>query len=260
MLIVDDDPAVRMALRLVLDEHHDVLEAGDGAAALALVESDRVDVIVLDLVLPKVDGVQVLERVRARPRPIPVVVISGINTAWTAATAMRFGAIDYITKPFDDVQVLTAIAESLDTRQRRPGPGTSSGREPGILFVGVPAGVRATLSIILKEHCFFEAVTDVSAALARLSVVSPDAIVVQTSHETRRIHPEPVSRLRRAWPDAALVLLRRPVSIGALLHEIEAGVPRRAGRWPAFSDATRRTLDTSSTTTRTRPSSASGRR
>jgi 2-aminoadipate transaminase len=263
VLIVEDDAAVRMALHLVLDEDHDVVEASDGAAALALVKSGRVDVMVLDLLLPKADGFQVLQDVRALPRPVPVVVISGLDNSWTAASAMRLGAVDYITKPFDDVQVLTAIAESLDRRRRHEGPRTSSGHEGRILFVGIPVGVRATLSIMLKAHGLLEAVTDVSAALARLRVVRPDAIVVQISEETPRIHPEPVPRLRREFPDgliiavvagnerralatrrdAALALLRRPVSIGTLLHEIEALVPGQAGRWSTFSDVTRRTLD-----------------
>ena len=75
VLVVDDDPAVRLALRLVLDEHHDVVEAGDGGAALALLNAYRVDVIVLDLLLPKVDGFQVLQHLRTLPRRIPVVVI-----------------------------------------------------------------------------------------------------------------------------------------------------------------------------------------
>jgi DNA-binding NtrC family response regulator len=97
VLVVDDDAAVRSALRLVLDEHHDVVEASDGGAALALLNRDRVDVMTLDLLLPKIDGFQVLQRMRTLSRHIPVIVISGINTSWTAATAMRLGAAAYIT-------------------------------------------------------------------------------------------------------------------------------------------------------------------
>ena len=263
MLIVDDDEAVRIALRLVLDEHHDVLEAGDGRAALDLLGRHRVDVMVLDLLLPKTDGFEVLQRVRALAHHVPVIVISAINTSWTAATAMRLGAVDYITKPFDDAQVLTAVAESLETTRRREGHRASPARRPRILCVGVSLGVRATLSIVLGESCSVEAAADVAAALVRLKEGSPDAIIVEVSTETLRIHPEPVSRLRRHCPeghiiamvtgddrptaatrrDAALALLRRPVSIGALLHEIATVAPQQVDRWSAFGEATRRTLD-----------------
>jgi 2-aminoadipate transaminase len=241
VLIVDDDEAVRLALRLVLDEHHDVLEAGDGGAALDLVDRGRVDVVVLDLLLPKTDGFQVLQRLHGLPRRVPVVVLSALNTSWTAATAMRLGAVDYITKPFDDVQVLTAVAEGLDALRRDEAAGASPRRAWRVLCVGVPIGVRATLSVLLEGHGHVEAVPDVVAALARLDVTSPDAVVVDVSEETPRIHPEPISRLRRQFP-GELALLRRPGSVGALLGELAAGVGH-ADRWSRFSEVTRRTLD-----------------
>ena len=140
MLIVDDDEAVRMALRLVLDEDHDVLEAGDGRAALDLLAGHRVDVMVLDLLLPKTDGFEVLQRVRALSHQVPVIVISGINTSWTAATAMRLGVVDYITKPFDDAQVLSAIAESLDQTRRREGPAQRPCAEDASCALASPSG------------------------------------------------------------------------------------------------------------------------
>jgi DNA-binding transcriptional MocR family regulator/CheY-like chemotaxis protein len=242
VLIVDDDDAVRLALRLVLDEHHDVLEAGDGGTALALVDRGRVDVVVLDLLLPKTDGFQVLQHLRTLPRRVPVVVLSALNTSWTAATAMRLGAVDYITKPFDDVQVLTAVAEGLDALRRDEAAGAAPRRAWRVLCVGVPIGVRATLSALLEGHGHVEAVPDVAAALARLDVTSPDAIVADVSEETLRIHPEPISRLRRQFP-GELALLRRPGPVGALLRELVAGVAGHAHRWSRFSEVTRRTLD-----------------
>lgn len=261
MLIVDDDEAVRLALRLVLDEHHDVLEAGDGGAALDLLDRGGVDVVILDLLLPKTDGFQVLQHLRTRPGHVPVVVISALSTSWTAATAMRLGAVDYITKPFDDAQVLTAVAEGLEAGSRDDAPGPSPRRESRTLCVGVPIGIRATLSILLGTAWVVEAVADVPAALARLAATSPDAIVVDVREETGRADEAPLARLRAAFPhafivamvagddtrgvpgDADLTLLRRPVSIGALLREIGAGVAHRADRGAGLSEVTRRTLD-----------------
>lgn len=260
--MVDDDESVRAALRLILEDHHEVVEAEDGETALAFVRANRVDVMVLDLLLPRTDGFQVLEHVRALPRPIPVVVISGINTSWTAATAMRLGVVDYIAKPFDDAQLLAAVAESL-------GSGSPAGRDrapsarPLVLTVGMPLGLRATLSIVLADHCRVDGVADLAAALTHLKTVRPDVIVMHVTAETVSVHPDPVSRLRRDVPDrpiivvaaapemravasrrdAALVLLRKPVSVGTLLSHIEAGCPRRQSRLPRYGDLTRRILD-----------------
>jgi 2-aminoadipate transaminase len=242
VLIVDDDEAVRLALRLVLDEHHDVLEAGDGGTALDLVDGGRVDVVVLDLLLPKTDGFQVLQHLRTLPRRVPAVVLSALNTSWTAATAMRLGAVDYITKPFDDAQVLTAVAEGLEAARRDEAPGPSPRRASRVLCVGIPIGVRATLAILLEGHGHVDAVPDVAAALSRLDVTSPDAVVVDVSEESLRIHGEPISRLRRHFA-GALALLRRPGSVAALLGELAAGVAGDADRWSRFSEVTRRTLD-----------------
>jgi DNA-binding transcriptional MocR family regulator/CheY-like chemotaxis protein len=242
VLIVDDDEAVRLALRLVLDEHHDVLEAGDGGTALDLVDGGRVDVVVLDLLLPNTDGFEVLQHLRTLPRRVPVVVLSALNTSWTAATAMRLGAVDYITKPFDDAQVLTAVAEGLDAIRGDEASGAPARRASRVLCVGIPIGVRATLSILLEGHGHVDAAPDVSAALARLDVTRPDAVVVDVSEETLRTHGEPISRLRRHFA-GELALLRRPGSVGALLGELAASMAGHADRWSRFSEVTRRTLD-----------------
>ena len=263
VLIVDDDVSVRMALRLVLDDGHDVIEAGNGASALACLGRGQVDVMILDVLLPKMDGFQVLQKARTLDRPVPVIVISGINTSWTAATAMRLGAVDYLTKPFDDVQLLSAVAESLEPGERGRRPATAERqREPHVLLVALPVGMRATLALALDDRCRLEAAADLPAALTRLKHDQPDAIVLQVSEALRRIHPEPVSRLRREFPRGLIVavatddepvgsardagpvtLLRGSVPVSALLVEIEASFHQPTPRSPQLSDLTRRVVD-----------------
>jgi DNA-binding transcriptional MocR family regulator/CheY-like chemotaxis protein len=263
ILVVDDDATARHALRLALDQHHEVVEASDGETALALLEGHRADIIVLDLQWPTAGGLQVLEHARTRPRRIPVIVISGVKTPWTAATAMRLGAVHYLTKPFDDTQLLSAVADGLEFRDQRASHRKLPRRRPVTLFVGVPVGVRATLSVVFRELCRVEVVRDVPAAVTRLKAVSPDMIVIQMPEGTERVHLAPVSRLRREFPDGPIIaiaagdevrvtasdppgplaLLRKPVSVSALLHEIEASLPRRVARSPRLTGSMLRILD-----------------
>src|SRR5262249_53261068 len=141
-----------------------------------------VDVVVLDLLLPGADGFEVLERMRARPRPLGVVVISALGTSWPAATAMRLGAVDYLTKPFDDAQVLTAVAEGLAASPRQA-PHATPSRRPRLLCVGLPLGVRATLALLLGDACLVESAPDLAAALARVTADPPDAIAADRDQD-----------------------------------------------------------------------------
>src|SRR5262245_40714661 len=102
ILVVDDDPGVRECLRLILAGDYEVVDAADGAEALAMLEARRIDLVLLDLVMSGADGFEVLERRDRAANTVPIVVLSALNTAWSAATAMRLGAVDYVTKPFEE--------------------------------------------------------------------------------------------------------------------------------------------------------------
>src|SRR5436853_152517 len=106
ILVVDDDPGLRDSIHLILDDEYEVVEAVDGAQALSILESTRIDLVLLDLVMSRGDGFKVLERRRKAEKTVPIIVLSALNTAWTAATAMRLGALDYVTKPFDEEVLL----------------------------------------------------------------------------------------------------------------------------------------------------------
>src|SRR6267142_2273772 len=102
ILAVDDDDSVLEALHLILDERYRVIAARHGAAAISLALSQKPDLILLDLLMVGMDGFGVLEELRHRGVTAPIVIVSGLNTAWPAATALRSGATDYVTKPFDE--------------------------------------------------------------------------------------------------------------------------------------------------------------
>jgi CheY-like chemotaxis protein len=102
VLVVDDDPAIRQVLRLALSEHH-VLEASDGHRALAVLARADVDVVVLDVMMPQMDGITVLRRIRADEalRDLPVVMLTARGSEDDHARAFSAGADAYVTKPFE---------------------------------------------------------------------------------------------------------------------------------------------------------------
>src|SRR6266850_1202963 len=113
VLVVDDEPTERDGLaRLVGQWGYEVETAGSGEEALSLVESQRPAVVVTVLVLPEMDGLTLLEKLKETGRPPIVLLVTGQGTVETAVEAMRRGALDYLTKPVDTINC-AAIPETL---------------------------------------------------------------------------------------------------------------------------------------------------
>jgi two-component system KDP operon response regulator KdpE len=116
VLIVDDEPQILRALRINLQaRQYEVLTAVDGAQALRLARSDRPDLVVLDLGLPDLDGVEVIRRLREWS-PVPILVLSGRADSRDKVDALDAGADDYVTKPFS-VDELMARVRAVTRRQ-----------------------------------------------------------------------------------------------------------------------------------------------
>jgi two-component system nitrogen regulation response regulator NtrX len=119
-LIVDDDPHFRESLRELLElDGYVTLEAGDGKTALDMLDTESIDVLLLDLELPRIPGMAVLREVADRHLDIPVVIISGTGTIPEAVSTMRLGAFDYIEKPFNPDHTLRAIRNAIAQRARQ---------------------------------------------------------------------------------------------------------------------------------------------
>jgi DNA-binding NtrC family response regulator len=110
VLIVDDDLGVRESLRMVLKDQYEPLLVASGEEALAAIAEARPNVVLLDVLMPGLDGLEVLERIKAEDQQMPVVMLTATKTVKTAVTAMKLGAFDYVTKPFD-VEELRIIIE-----------------------------------------------------------------------------------------------------------------------------------------------------
>ena len=120
VLVVEDDPDLsRLMATHLASEEYDVARASEAAAALELVGAGCVDVVVLDLMLPRISGDGLLVRLREREgtRDLPVIVVSAKDAVWTRVDLLRLGADDYLTKPFD-LDELTARIEALLRRSR----------------------------------------------------------------------------------------------------------------------------------------------
>ncbi|HRD79260.1 MAG TPA: sigma-54 dependent transcriptional regulator [Saprospiraceae bacterium] len=115
ILIVDDEAAIRRTLREILQfEKYDVDEAADGLEGLVKVKQKSYDVILLDIKMPKMDGMEALERIQELSPDTPVIMISGHGTIETAVEAVKKGAFDFLSKPPDLNRLLITVRNALD--------------------------------------------------------------------------------------------------------------------------------------------------
>ena len=114
ILVADDDGSLRRVLEFQLRENgYEVLTASDGLNALEIFTAREVSCLITDLRMPGLSGLELLRRVRAINRDIPVIIITAFGEVETAVEAMRAGAFDYITKPFNREQILLTIGKAL---------------------------------------------------------------------------------------------------------------------------------------------------
>ena len=120
ILIIEDEAAIRRVLTKILSEENDtykVEEAEDGQQGLEKIKNDDYDLVLCDIKMPKMDGVEVLEAVKKIKPEIPMVMISGHGDLETAINTMRLGAFDYISKPPDLNRLLNTVRNALDKKQ-----------------------------------------------------------------------------------------------------------------------------------------------
>src|SRR5262245_14854207 len=120
ILVVDDEAAIRDSLKMTLEyEGYEFIGAATGQEGLALIEREGPDLVLLDVKMPGMDGLEVLDRIRALNEALPVVVVSGHGTISTAVEATKKGAFDFIEKPFASDKVLVTLRNALDQRTLR---------------------------------------------------------------------------------------------------------------------------------------------
>ena len=117
-LIVDDEPNMRRVLAALLKKHGFAsIDAADGEAALELLAENEVDVVVSDLKMPRMNGLELLEQARRRFPDVPLILITAHGTVGSAVEALKQGALDYLTKPFDPDEIGQVLEKALLARE-----------------------------------------------------------------------------------------------------------------------------------------------
>ncbi|HEY7543054.1 MAG TPA: response regulator, partial [Methylomirabilota bacterium] len=116
VLVVDDEDGVRASVRAILEDTCDVLEAANGAQALELLKAHEVDLVMLDQRMPGEPGIDVLSRIKAADPSAVVVIATAVRELRTAVEALKRGAYDYLTKPFEVDDILMLAQRALEKR------------------------------------------------------------------------------------------------------------------------------------------------
>jgi two-component system nitrogen regulation response regulator NtrX len=120
ILVIDDEAAIRDSLRMILEyEHYEFIGASSGPDGIAAVKREAPDLVLLDIKMPGMNGLEVLAEIRKVDEALPVAMISGHGTITDAMQATRLGAFDFVEKPFTSERVLVTVSKGLEVRELR---------------------------------------------------------------------------------------------------------------------------------------------
>ena len=275
VLVVDDDDGVREALHLVLDAEFDVAVATNGRAALGAIGAQRVDLVLLDILMPDVDGLEILQEIKALAPDLPVIMMTAVKTVRTTVAAMKLGAADYLTKPFQEDELLAAIRRALGERAAHPA--APAEREPSLregpsarahrlLLVGGDPGWRATLAVTLARAVSVETTGTLVDGLNVMLRFRPTCVVLNVGRSPSEagrflgalnaqlpacpvlvVSEDPYLGAEPVWENLNIRgVLRPPVSSGDLVRRIGAVLPPGSsltGPWPQLGESVTRAVD-----------------
>ena len=275
VLVVDDDAGVREGLRFALDEHYAVLDAPHGRSALSIVRAERVDVVLLDILMPEVDGLEILQELKALEPDLPVIMMTAVKTVRTTVAAMKLGASDYVTKPFQEDELIAAIREALEQRARRAAAPAERDRAERdarlprthrLLVIGGEPGWRAALAVVLSRAAGVETSPSLADGLNDMLRFRPTGVVLNVKRSTAEAGRF-LGALSAQLPACPVLVvcddvylgaapvweslnirgvLRPPVRFEDLVDRIGAMLPpgdSLSGPWPRLGESVGRTLD-----------------
>jgi DNA-binding NtrC family response regulator len=158
ILVIDDEANLRRVLGAQLArDGYEVHDAEDGEAGLAVLREHHIDLVITDLRMPKVDGMEFLRQALRLEPELPVVMLTAHGTVDNAVEALKTGAFDYITKPFDQAEVRTIVRKALRTRDLA---GTEATREEPREGAGARFGIIGESDAIVAVYSILERVAD----------------------------------------------------------------------------------------------------
>ena len=116
VLLIDDEARVRTSLKMVLEPSYEILQAADAQEGLDTFRKEGPDLVLLDVILPGTDGLAVLETLRSESRMTPIIMLTGTKSVKTAVDAMKLGAADYLSKPFDVEELRIVVDRALSSQ------------------------------------------------------------------------------------------------------------------------------------------------
>ncbi len=197
ILVIDDEPGILECFALIFEPDYEVLRAPNGSTAMAILQSRPVDLILLDLGLPDINGLVLLRQIRTVDAKIPVIVVTIIDRARTALDALRLGADDYVTKPFEEEDLLLRVRGLLSELGLR---------SPRILLLEPDLGVRATITVALERECLVTAVASPGVAAHELGSWMPDLVIVDAKAAAGD-DTGLLMTLRRQFPDLPMIFV-----------------------------------------------------
>ncbi len=117
VLIVDDEKSMRESMEMLLKEEYNVKTAKSGREAISHIKNQRIDLVLLDIRLPEIDGIEVLKLIKSHDDSIEVIMVTAVITVKKAVEAIRIGAYDYVTKPFDIGSLQQQVEKVLEKRR-----------------------------------------------------------------------------------------------------------------------------------------------
>jgi YesN/AraC family two-component response regulator len=272
VLIVDDDAGIREGLRFALDEHYAVLDAPHGRSALDIVRAEHVDLVLLDILMPEIDGLEILQELKTIDPDLPVIMMTAVKTVRTTVAAMKLGACDYVTKPFQEDELIAAMRQALEQRARRnvvPAERERDARLPRthrLLLVGGDPGWRAALAVVLARAAGVETSATLVDGLNDMLRFRPTGVVLNVKRSTAEAGrflgalsaQLPACPVLVVCDDVYLgappvwetlnirAVLRPPVAFEELVDRIGAVLPTgdgSSGPWPRLGESVGRTID-----------------
>lgn len=161
ILVIDDEKNITFVIQAILRKAgYEALVFNDSAEALSIIDSEELDAVITDLYMPGPGGMEVLEYCQANHPALPVVFITAYGTVESAVAALKRGAFDFITKPFDQAEILNAVSKAVQTHRRRQKepisiqqreiPGQPASIAPISSIIGASPGMQEMFRIIAK--------------------------------------------------------------------------------------------------------------